>query len=397
MTLSSGRCGGFQLSYYVDELAHCYEIGQEIVGYLDVDDLIRNQPLVSVCIPTYNAEKTVVSTLKSILDQTYQNLEIIIVDNASTDDTLALLRKFEDPRIKIYKNSKNIGAEKNWSRCIELARGEYIAIFHADDLYMLEMVEKQVQAFQDNPSVGAVFTMANRINERGEVLGEGILLPAELREKRIYYFHEIFISIMGNLNFLRCPSAMVRSEIYKELAPFNDERFGTSVDLDMWLRILERHPIAILDEKLMSYRISDIQGSYSYNYLRTEQADFFKVMDYYRSSKSGDLDIPQSALNKYELFRSRDNITRAMNHLIKGQSEDAKKLLKESFSGKVFRAMMGYIGKPRFQAHWILGAMLLVLVYFGLGRCLGKILYWLLYSRKREFIGLSTILSQPHT
>jgi len=94
---------------------------------------LSNQPLVSICIPTYNAKKTVVQTVQSILNQTYKNLEIIIVDNASTDNTLDLLQKFKDPRIKIYKNIKNIGAEKNFSRCIELAKGKYIAIFHADD------------------------------------------------------------------------------------------------------------------------------------------------------------------------------------------------------------------------------------------------------------------------
>lgn len=77
------------------------------------------------------------------------------------------------------------------------------------------------------------------------------------------------------------------------------------------------------------------------------------MMDYYLSSKSDDLDIPPSALDKYELMRSRDNITRAVNHLIKGQSQDAKKLLRKSFSIKVYPAMVGYIGKPRFLAYWI--------------------------------------------
>lgn len=345
----------------------------------------NKKPLVNVCIPTYNAEKTVVSTLQSILNQTYQNLEIIVVDNASTDNTLALLQQFNDPRMKIYKNSKNIGAEKNWGRCIGLASGEYICIFHADDLYKRDMIKKQVQAFQDNPSIGAVFTMANRINDRGEVMGEP-KLPVELKGKRIYYVSEIFIPILRNRNFLMCPSAMVRSEVYKELAPFNDELFGTSADLDMWLRILERHPIAILDEKLMSYRISNAQGSYRFRYLRTEQADFFKVMDFYLSVKFGDMDIPNSALNKYELLRSMDNIMRAVNHLIKGQSEDARKLLKESFSIKVFKATMGYIAKPKFLAYCVFGAMLLVLVYFGLGRYLGKGLHWLLYRWKRRFV-----------
>ena len=342
----------------------------------------NKKPLVSVCIPTYNAEKTVVSTVQSILNQTYQNLEIIIVDNASTDNTLALLQNFNDPRIKIYKNNKNIGAEKNWSRCIELASGEYIAIFHADDLYMPDMVEKQVQVFQDNPSIGAVFTMANRINDRGEVMGEH-KLPVKLKGRKTYYFLEIFCSLLKNGNFLMCPGAMVRSGIYKELAPFDDELFGTSADLDMWLRILERHPIAILNEKLMCYRISNAQWSYRFKYLRTEQADFFKVMDFYLSVKSGDIDIPNSALNTYELLRSEENITRAANHLIKGQSEDARNLLKKSFSVKVFKAAMNRIEKLKFM---VFGTMLLVFVYFGLGRYLGKGLHWLLYTRKRRFV-----------
>ena len=106
----------------------------------------NKQPLVSICIPTYNVEKTIAETLNSIIDQTYKNLEIVISENASTDNTLSLLDKFNDPRIKIYRTSKTIIAEQNFSRCIELATGDYIAIFHADDLYNSNMVEKQVQA-----------------------------------------------------------------------------------------------------------------------------------------------------------------------------------------------------------------------------------------------------------
>jgi glycosyltransferase involved in cell wall biosynthesis len=348
---------------------------------------LYKEPLVSVCIPTYNAENTVVSTVQSILKQTYQNLEIVLVDNASTDDTLAILSQFNDHRIKIYKNSKNIGAEKNWSRCIELASGKYIAIFHADDLYKPDMVEKQVQAFQDNPSIGAVFTTYNYIKERGEVILTYKLSP-ELKGNEIYYFQDIFVPILSNGNFLMSPSAMVRGEIYKELAPFNDELFGTSADLDMWLRILERHPIAILDEILMSYRISTTQGSNLYNYLRTDKADFFKVIDFFLSSKSDDLRISRSTLNAYENRRCLDNLERAVNYLSKGDSRDAKKLLKESLSIRVFMVAMDRVEKLKCLGYCAFGAMLLVLVYFGLGRYLGKGLHWLLYTWKMRFVWL---------
>lgn len=352
---------------------------------LNSKQLPDNQPLVSICIPTYNAEETVVATVQSILKQTYHNLELLVVDNVSTDNTLNLLQQINDPRLVIYRNERNIGAEANFSKCIGLASGEYIAIFHADDLYLPNMVEKQVRAFQDSPAVGAVFTLARRINDRGEVIGK-TRLPVKLRGKRVYHFSEIFISILENENFLMTPSCMVRGKLYKELAPFDGDRFGTSADLDMWLRALEKHPIAILDEKLMSYRTSNIHGSYWYSYLRTEQADFFRVMDYYLSAKSSVLDIPRRALNRYEFLRSIDNILRAVNYLIKRELPDAKRLLKESFSATVFRGATGNFRRPELLAYWIFGIILLGLVHLGFGPHLGKSLHWLLYTWKRRFV-----------
>jgi glycosyltransferase involved in cell wall biosynthesis len=317
-----------------------------------------NQPLVSICLPTYNAGKTVMRTIQSILHQIYGNLEILVVDNASTDNTLNLLAQVTDPRLAIHRNERNIGAEANFSRCIELASGQYIAIFHADDLYLPNMVEKQVRVLQDNPSVGAVFTLASLINDDDEIIGEG-RLPARLRGKGLYHFPEIFLSILENGNFLACPSCMVRGRLYKELAPFDGQRFGTSVDLDMWLRILETGPIAILDEKLMNYRVSTTHGSYQWRFFRTEEADFFKVMDYHLSLKSQVLAIPRSVLDKYEFQRSLDKIMRAMNHLNKGESAKARRLLREAVSTRAFRGAMGSLGRPRGVAFWLCGTLLL--------------------------------------
>jgi glycosyltransferase involved in cell wall biosynthesis len=297
-------------------------------------------------------------TIQSILNQTYHNLEILVVDNASTDNTLSLLEQVNDPRLAIHTNERNIGAEANFSRCVELASGEYVAIFHADDLYLPNMVEEQVRAFQDNPSVGAVFTLANLINADDEIIGEG-RLPARLRGKGIYHFPEMFISILENGNFLATPSCMVRGKLYKELAPFDGKIFGTSADLDMWLRILEKGPIAVLEQKLMNYRVSTTHGSYQWRFLRTEEADFFRVMDYYLSLKSQVLAIPRSVLDKYEFQRSLDKIMRAMNHLNKGDSAKARRLLKESISTRAFRGAMCSLGRPRGVAFWLCGILLL--------------------------------------
>lgn len=335
----------------------------------------KKKPLVSICIPTYNAEKTVVSTVRSILNQTYQNLEILVVDNASTDDTLALLQQFRDPRIEIYKNAKNIGAEKNWSKCIELANGEYIAIYHADDLYRPEMIGKQVHAFMNNEKIGAVFSMANYINIQSEVIGVH-KFPANFKIKNAYYFIEIFNFILENQNFLLSPSAMVKSEIYKKLSPFNYEMFRTSADLDMWFRILKNYPIAILDEKLMDYRMSDTQGSFLYNCLRTDEEDYYRVMDFYLSREKDCLEISERAINKYELLRSANNITRAANFLMKSQLTEAKSLLKKNLNFRFFLASINNIEEPKYIICYILCIIMLISTYLKIDRYIAKIFLW---------------------
>lgn len=343
----------------------------------------NKQPLVSICIPTYNVEKTITETLTSVVNQTYKNIEIIISENASTDNTLTILNTFNDPRLRIHKNNKTVSAEKNWNKCIELASGDYIAIFHADDLYMPDMVEKQVKAFIDNPSIGAVFTTATYINEHGEKIGES-KFPDMLKGKRIYDFKDIFFASLRNGTFLMTPSAMVRSDIYKELTPFNYEQFRSSADLDMWLRILEKHPVVILEERLLNYRISKSQGSYTLGYLHTEKSDFLKTMDHYLSVKSENLNIPGDILDSYEIKRSFDNLLRAVNHLIKGEPQDAKKLIGESLTLKVFTASMDYAEKLKFIIYCIIGMIFSILIRLGFGLYLGKGMHWLLYSGKQR-------------
>jgi glycosyltransferase involved in cell wall biosynthesis len=322
-------------------------------------------PLVSICVPTYNAEMTIVNTLDSILSQTYPNLEVIVVDNSSQDDTYAVVKSFEDSRIRAYRNPENIGAERNWNRCLELARGKYWAIFHADDLYRPKMVEKQVRFLEDNADVGAVFTEAYRINSSGAVIGE-YRLPAGLSHNDIHHFEEILVELLKGPNFFICPSAMVRGEIYKNLAPFRTDLFGTSADLDMWLRIVRSHPVGILDEKLMCYRISESQGSNLYGKLRTSEADFFKVMDYHLASFCGE--IPGAAMDIYLLSKLYDKHACALNYLIKGQPEPAMAMMKRDFlSTDAFRYLRANITSKPVLLLWASVIAICILTCFGLG------------------------------
>ena len=118
-----------------------------------------SQPIVSILIPTYNRQDLITETVQSALSQTYQDFEIVIVDNQSTDNTYQVCLDLAktDSRIRVYQNEENIGPVRNWQRCVELAHGEYAKILFSDDLIHPTFLEKTVNLLAD-PSVGYVFT-----------------------------------------------------------------------------------------------------------------------------------------------------------------------------------------------------------------------------------------------
>jgi len=119
-----------------------------------------NLPLVSFLIPVYNREKLISYTIESVLNQTYENIEIIVVDNKSTDKTFEILKEYgkRDKRIKVFQNEGNIGPVRNWRRCLDYATGEYVKILWSDDLIAPTFIEKTLPYLVDCEDVGFVFT-----------------------------------------------------------------------------------------------------------------------------------------------------------------------------------------------------------------------------------------------
>ena len=117
-----------------------------------------NTPLVSICMPVYNTVKYFKEAVECFLNQTYDNLEIIIVDNNSTDGTWELIEdRFKgNPRIRIFRNLSNIGMAPNWNRAFANAKGEYVVIASADDLYFPDMISQGLAIFNSNMDIDAV-------------------------------------------------------------------------------------------------------------------------------------------------------------------------------------------------------------------------------------------------
>jgi len=295
-------------------------------------------PLVCICVPTYNAASTVRETLESILAQTYANLVVHVSDNASTDDTLKVIESISDQRITLHRQKENIGGEGNFNRCIQLATGKYTAIFHADDVYEPNMVAKQVAFLEANAKVGAVFTEASLIDDSGKMIGALGLPQGLVSVDCLYDFKTIFKFVLQYSNFLICPSAMARTEVYQQdIRSWRGEIFGTSADLDVWFRILQRHVIGILPERLMRYRISVSQHSERLR-SRTTRSDLFHVLDHYLAQEDVQaLLSPEDWLHYHRLERT-DRVVRAVNLYLLGHEQEARVFCLDTLSVDAFRA-----------------------------------------------------------
>lgn len=296
-----------------------------------------NLPLVCICIPTYNAAATIRESLKSILAQTYPNLVIHVLDNASTDGTMNAIESIADLRVCIHPNAENIGGEGNFNRCIQLAEGKFTAIFHADDVYESDMVAKQVACLETNPKVGVVFTAATTIDANGiasGVIGRSVTSNGDVG---VYDFPRLIKAILRRGNFVVCPSAMVRTQVYKdEILRWRGDLFRSSADLDVWLRIARTHSVAFLNEPLMRYRVDSNQFSSTVR-LRTERADFFLVMDYYLGMPNVQLLLTDDDQRNFRQLVVNDRIWRAINQFSRGNISEAKLLIRGAFNFEALR------------------------------------------------------------
>ena len=331
----------------------------------------NGSPLVCICIPTYNAEKTIRETLVSVVNQHYSNLIILVVDNASLDDTLTIVETFADPRISIHRNEVNVGGEGNFNRCIQLARGKYTAIYHADDVYEPEMVARQVAFLEANPDAGAVFTEASLIDDNGKIIGNLVLPKKLVVACQLYDFKTIFKSILKYSNFLICPSAMVRTEVYqKDIKGWKAETFKTSADLDVWLRILQHYTIGILSSRLICYRIS--LNQYSANLrARTSRSDFFRVMDHYLAQVNVQALLSSKDWRNYARLERTDRIVRALNLYLLGHEQDARVLCEGTMSMDALRAA---ISDSRGLITLVAGTSLRLFIFLNLS-VIGKPLF----------------------
>lgn len=220
-------------------------------------------PKVSVILTSFNHAKYLREAIDSALNQTFTDFELIIWDDASSDDSWEIIQSYEDPRIKAFRNDVQRRGIYGINKAIsEVAQGEYIAIHHSDDVWEPEKLEKQVAFLDSHADIGAVFTNALAIDEDS----------APFKDEGHFYFkifdqpnrsrHEWLRHFFERGNALCHPSVLIRKQCYKDCGLYR-YGFGQLGDFDMWVRLALQCEIYVLPEKLVRFRVRENEANTS--------------------------------------------------------------------------------------------------------------------------------------
>ena len=202
---------------------------------------IKYRDLVSVITPAFNSGRFVTETINSVLSQTYQNWELIIVDDGSTDETVRIVKSFQekDNRIKLFENESNKGSAFSRNLALRNAKGKWIAFLDSDDLWMSDKLEKQIKYMEEN-DYHFSYTNYSEINADGEKNGIIVTGPKKVTKTGMF-----------NYCWLGCLTVMYDAE-YVGVIQIADIKKNN--DYAMWLKVCRKADCYLLDENLALYR-----------------------------------------------------------------------------------------------------------------------------------------------
>lgn len=224
-----------------------------------------NPPTVSVVVPTYNSAKTIGKTIQSVLEQTYTHYEIIVVDDGSQDETISLIQKFKDERIKLYPLPR-VGHMLNRNRALRLAGGEFLALLDSDDIWSAEKLHDHVTALLENPEAVAAYCWVDHIGANDEYLHPGT---------RTICNGDAYPSLLQG-NWLHTGSNIVARHQAIEASGGFDESLTHCADWDLYLKLAKLGGFICIPKVQVYYRRQP--GSLS-GRLQGVENSFIKLLD----------------------------------------------------------------------------------------------------------------------
>lgn len=218
-------------------------------------------PLISVIIASYNHAPFIRASLDSVFAQGIPHIEVLVTDDASTDDTAQVVAQYPDPRVHLQVHATNVGACAAMNHALARARGTYVAVLNSDDEFLPGKLQAQLQVFEQQPHLGGVFGQPAFIDERGQPLhqehkdAQAFAVPNRSRFEWLAHFFD-------HGNALCHPTALIPRAVYDRIGPY-DERLAQVPDLDQWVRLCRHFDIQVLPQPLTAFRILDGQRNAS--------------------------------------------------------------------------------------------------------------------------------------
>lgn len=211
-------------------------------------------PAVSVVMPAYNHAEFVVEAIESVLGQDFGDLELLVGDDGSRDETVARARSVRDPRLEVIESEVNRGAAAVHNELVARARGRYVAVINSDDVWMPGKLSKQLAFLEGHPDFGACFGRARFVARDGadipkESLDFGGIFDVDNRSRGAWLRH---FFLRGNC--LCHPTALLRREVYARLGPY-DNRLRQLPDFDMWVRLVKACAFYVFPDEFIRFRI----------------------------------------------------------------------------------------------------------------------------------------------
>lgn len=210
-------------------------------------------PAVTVLLAVKDGEPWIRRAVESVLGQTYRDLELLVVDDASTDSTVATVESFGDPRVRVLRNERNLGQAPSLNLGLTDARGRYVARLDHDDWCLPTRIERQVELLEREPRVGLVGSWLRLVDDEDRTVGE---MRAELADHAEYLYETLTMNVL-----VSHPAAMYRREDALAVGAY-EARFAPAEDKDLWRKLaLAGHDARIVQEQLVVYRLHGAQLS----------------------------------------------------------------------------------------------------------------------------------------
>lgn len=224
-----------------------------------------NIPLISVLLPSYNHERYIKEAILSVLNQTYKNIELIVIDDGSSDKSNDIIKDLQNKYSFKYIHRENKGLIKTFEELLNYANGDYISLFSSDDVYMNNKIEVLVNYLENNEEYDVAYSKISIMDANSNIIN---------------YIHEnyrsgyIFDNLLKGDFFINGLGALIRTDIYKKY-----QRTDSYIDdLQLWLKISKNHKFGFIDEYLACYRIHN--NHLSSNLFKMQNAEYEIISKY---------------------------------------------------------------------------------------------------------------------